>query len=103
MLSPQKIQINNSLYHLSGSEELLGHKLFLTVHGEAAPVDGEVGAVFQGLTKSGDDVVDIHIFCNQQIETYHYAPISNTRYQHFNQTSIHLLKHLKGQRFIHLE
>lgn len=71
--------------------------------GEAAPVDGEVGAVFQGLTKSGDDMVDIHFFCKQQIETYHRAPISNTRYQHFNQTSIHLLEHLKGQRFLHLE
>lgn len=73
------------------------------MYGEAAPVDAEVGAVFQGLTESGDDMVDIHFFCKQQIETHHCAPISDTRYQHFNQTSIHLLENLRGQRFMHLE
>lgn len=63
--SPQKIQINKRLYHLSSSEELLGYKLLLTVYGETAFVNCEIGAVFKGITKSGDDVVDIHIFCNQ--------------------------------------
>ena len=65
VLSPQKIQINNRLYHLSSSKELVGYKLLLTVYGETALVNCEIGAVFKGITKSGDDVVDIHIFCNQ--------------------------------------
>lgn len=76
------------------------------MHGEAAPANGvwslQLGAVFQNLAKSGDDMVDIHV-CKQQIETYHSAPINNTPHQHFNQTSILLLEHLKGQRFMHLE
>lgn len=47
------------------SEELLRYKLLLTVYGETALVNCEIGAVFKGIAKSGDDVVDIHIFCNQ--------------------------------------
>lgn len=47
------------------TEELLGYKLLLTIYGETALVNCEIGAVFKGIAKSGDDVVDIHIFCNQ--------------------------------------
>lgn len=68
------------------------------MYGETAVINHEMAAVEKGLKERTGNVVCIHVCWNQEVEAHHYTSISHTRYQHFNQASIHFRKNIKGQR-----